>query len=65
MHWAGAGVEERTESDAEVENNASPKRLVGYVSYWIRAQRTTEVIALTKGLRVKLTPTIGLTGILR
>lgn len=33
MHWADAGEEERTESNAEIENNASPKRLVGYVSY--------------------------------
>ena len=33
MYDTGAREEERTESDAEVKNNASPKRLVGYVSY--------------------------------
>ena len=39
VHWAGAGERERTESNAEIEDNASPKRLVGYVSYWLSVQR--------------------------
>ena len=45
MHGAGAGGKKRTESNTEIENKTSPKRLGRYVSYWIRAPRMIEVIA--------------------